>query len=184
MSKVGRRPIDITDLQVDVKDKEIHFKGKKTSGVYTLPSELMAEVKEKQLFIIPKENLSKKSLRELNRIWGLHRALLANQLKGATQEFEKKIEITGLGYKATKQGDKLVFSLGYSHKIDFPLPKNVTVDIDKTGQKLLFKSTDKGVVGLVCSKIRTLRKPEPYKGTGIKVGGEVIVRKAGKTKTS
>jgi len=184
MSKVGRKPIDITDLQVDVKEKEIHYKGKKTSGLYILPAEIKAEIKEKELYLMPEENLSKKGLREVNRIWGLHRALLANELKGATKEFEKKVEIIGLGYKAVKQGDKLVFSLGYSHKIDFPLPKNVTVDIDKTGQKLLFKSSDKCLVGRVCSEIRTLRKPEPYKGTGIRVDGEIIVRKAGKTKTS
>jgi len=92
--------------------------------------------------------------------------------------------ITGLGFKAVVSGKNLMFSLGYSHKIDFPLPEGVTVDIDKTGQLLTVKSTDKLTTGQVASDIRALRETEPYKGTGIKLEDDIIIRKAGKAKSS
>jgi large subunit ribosomal protein L6 len=114
----------------------------------------------------------------------MHRALLANKVKGAETGFEKKIKIVGLGYKAQLAGKKLTFSLGYSHKIDYELPEGVDVKLDKTGQNLVFSSSNKLLLGDVCSHIRKLRPPEPYKGTGIIVGDEVIIRKAGKTKAA
>lgn len=184
MSKIGRKSIDISGIQVDVKGQEVHFKGAKNAGVYTLPVSLVARVENNILSLAPQEGQSGSS-RFVKSDWGLHRALLANKMQGASTGFEKNIQIIGLGYKATKSGDKkLVFALGYSHKIDFDIPDGVSVDIDKTGQKLIVKSVDKELVGHVCSKIRSLRKPEPYKGTGIRVGDEVIARKAGKTKAS
>lgn len=127
---------------------------------------------------------SKHSLRGVSRIWGLNRALLFNMIHGAEKPFEKKLEINGLGFKAVAAGSKVTFTLGFSHKIDFNLPESVSIEIDKTGQKLVLKSTNKELLGLVCSKIRALREPEPYKGTGIKYAEEVIARKAGKTKSS
>lgn len=181
MSKIGRKPIDIGNVQVEVKGQEVHYKGPKSSGIYVLPDVLTAKVEDKNLLLQPRENV-KMSIREVNRVWGLSRALLANKIKGAAHEFEKKIQIIGLGYKAALSGNKLVFSLGYSHKIDFDLPKSVSVDIDKSGQNVTFKSSDKELVGLVCSKVKALRLPEPYKGTGIKLAEEVILRKAGKAK--
>ena len=183
MSKIGRKPIDIGNVQVEIKGQEVHYKGPKSSGIYVLPDVLTAKIEDKHLVLETRKDV-KMPLRELNRIWGLHRALLSNKIKGAGHEFEKKIQIIGLGYKAISSGNKLVFSLGYSHKIDFELPKSVSVDIDKTGQNLTFKSSDKELVGHVCSKVKALRLPEPYKGTGIKFADEVIHRKAGKAKAS
>lgn len=185
MSKIGRKPIDIQGVQVEIKGQELHYKGKKASGVHVLPDFLKVDVKDNVLVITAK-NASDKSMssREVNKEWGLNRALLFNKIKGAQAEFEKQVQITGLGFKAAVSGSKVVFSLGYSHKIDFNLPESVTLEVDKSGQKLLFKSSNKELVGLVCSKVRSLRAPEPYKGTGIRVGDEVIVRKAGKTKAS
>ncbi|MDP3889422.1 MAG: 50S ribosomal protein L6 [bacterium] len=180
MSKIGRKPIDISGVKIEVKNQEIHFKGSKNSGVFVLPEELGIELSgEKSLKIVGKQKS-----REVNRVWGLQRALLANKIKGATTEFVKELEIIGLGFKATKAGSNLVFSLGYSHKIDFELPKEVTIDIDKTGQKLTLKSFDKELLGKVCSQIKSLRLPEPYKGTGIKLKEETLRRKAGKTKAA
>lgn len=92
------------------------------------------------------------------------------------------MRINGLGFKAVSVGDKLQFSLGFSHKLDFSLPTGVSVEIDKTGQVLLLKAADKEILGHVCSKIRALRPPEPYKGTGVQRADEVIRRKVGKTK--
>jgi large subunit ribosomal protein L6 len=180
MSKIGRKPIDISGIKVEVKGQEIHFKGPKHSGIYVVPKELGIELlDEKSLKLI-----GKKKSRDLNRVWGLNRALLANKIKGAKTDFVKELEIIGLGFKATKSGSKLVFSLGYSHKINVELPKEVTVDIDKTGQKLTFKSYDKELLGKVCSHIKALRLPEPYKGTGIKFKEETLRRKAGKAKAA
>ena len=123
---------------------------------------------------------------DINRVWGLHRALLQMNIKGCRCKILKKmIQINGLGFKAAVSGKKLFSHLGYSHKIDFDLPKDVSLEIDKTGQRLVFRSSDKDLVGHVCSDVRALRPPEPYKGTGIKISiHEVIARKAGKTKAA
>lgn len=179
MSKIGRKPIPLHDVQAQVQDKEVHYKGKHGSGIHELPKELTAEVKEGKLYISAVKDTS-----DTNRLWGLHRALLANEIAGVSKGFEKKLEITGLGYKGVVSGNKIVFSLGYSHKIDFPLPEGITVEIDKTGQNIKVKGYDKELVGLVSSRIRSLREPEPYKGTGIKYAKETIIKKAGKTKSA
>lgn len=185
MSKIGRKPIALDKVQVDVKGQEVHYKGPNSSGIHELPVQLIARVEDGFLLLeLKSENDKKLTRRELNRIWGLHRALLSNKIHGANTDFEENIQIVGLGYKAVQSGDKLVFSLGYSHKIDFPLPKGVAVVIDKSGQKLAFKSADKELVGHVCSMVKSLRPPEPYKGTGVKLATDVIARKAGKAKSS
>ena len=179
MSKIGRKPIDIGSVQIEIKDHEVHYKGKKASGIHIIPDLLQVQLDDKRIALTPARKTN-----ETNMVWGLHRALLANKIKGADLGFERQIRIVGLGYKAVATGSKLQLSLGYSHKIDFELPQEVTVDIDKTGQLLTFKSFDKIILGLVCSKIRALRVPEPYKGTGIMYVGEVILRKAGKAKSA
>lgn len=188
MSKIGRKPIDISGLQVEIKGQEVHYKGKKGSNVVVIPDVLHAELKDSVIRLLPNKNrsLSVQEMRDLNRIWGLERALLANKLMGAKQEFELQLNINGLGYKATASGsNKLIFSLGYSHRIDFELPKGVTADIDqKTGQRITLKSTNNALLGQVGSRIRDLKKMEPYKGTGVKFSDEVIFRKAGKTKSA
>lgn len=179
MSKIGRRPINTKDVQIDIKGHEIHFKGKKSSGVYVLAPELKVSMTNDNLVLTSDIRSA-----DINRIWGLNRALLANNIHGAQHGFEQKIIINGLGFKATLSGTKLVFSLGYSHKIDLELPKGIAVEIDKTGQIVTVKGSDKMLVGQVCSYIRALRPPEPYKGTGIKLEHEVLLRKAGKTKSA
>jgi large subunit ribosomal protein L6 len=117
-------------------------------------------------------------------LWGLHRALIFNKIKGLNVGFACTVNITGLGFKAVVSGDKITFSLGFSHKIVYQIPKGITVEVDKTGQNLTVKGVDKKEVGQVCSEIRALRPPEPYKGTGIKLATENIIRKAGKTKAA
>ena len=179
MSKIGRKAIDINNVKVDIKGNEVHYKGPKNSGVYVLPEVLTAQIDDKSLILTTKEKSN-----DVNRVWGLHRALLANCITGASTGFEKQVLIEGLGYKAVLTANKVVFSLGYSHKIDFELPQGVSLELDKTGQKLMFRSFDKALLGHVCSKVRALRPPEPYKGTGVRLASEVIVRKAGKTKAS
>ena len=183
MSKIGRKPIDISNVQVDVKGSEVSYKGANSSGQYFLPELFEAKIAAKKLTLVPNAKMAESlKSRDLNCVWGMHRALLANAIVGSKNEFEKLIEINGLGYKVVQSGVNLVFTLGYSHKIDFKLPKKVSVSIDRSGQKLTVKSSDRELLGKVCDKICSLRRPEPYKGTGIKLSTEHIIRKAGKTK--
>lgn len=181
MSKIGRKPILLKDVKAEVKGNVIHYTGKISSGQYTLPELLSAEINDGKLFLIPAQK-AKGASHDLNRVWGLHRALLANEIGGTQADFEKEVQIIGLGYKAVQTGNKLTFSLGYSHKKDLELPQDVTVKVDKTGQKLIFCSANKQKLGQICGLVKALRATEPYKGTGIKLSTEEIIRKAGKTK--
>ena len=176
MSKIGRKPIEIGDVRVELKGQEIHYTGKQAKGVHVLPPLLKADLAEKVLTISAARQTT-----DTNRLWGLHRALVSNKIVGADKGFEKQVNIVGLGFKAIKAKDGLEFSLGFSHKIAFPLPAGVTVDIDKTGQILMVKSADKEALGLTCSRMCELRPVEPYKGTGIHRAGDHIRRKAGKS---
>lgn len=177
MSKIGRRPIDVKDVKVELKGSEVSYHGKNSSGVHILPYFLQATLQDGFLKLDMTGNP-----RQNKKFWGLHRALLANKIFGATKNFEKKLMIKGLGFKAELTGRNIKFSLGYSHKIDFALPDNVSFVVDKTGQNLTLQSFDKELLGKVCDQIRSFRPPEPYKGTGIRYENEVIIRKAGKTK--
>jgi len=182
MSKIGRKPINLADVQVTVKNNEIQYKGKNHSGVYYLPADLQARVVEGKLFIEPKTGARETGRSVTSNVWGLHRALIANALQGAAQNFERRVEINGLGFKAAVTGEKVQFTLGYTHKIMVDLPKEVKLVVDKTGQKLTFTSFDKAKLGQICAFVRSLRPPEPYKGTGIKYAEEIIRKKAGKAK--
>lgn len=177
MSKIGRRPISVKGLQVTVDGNTMTYKGPKSFGSHVVPDILSLTIENDQLVVTTELRTI-----EAKRMWGLHRALIANALKGASVGFERSLRIVGLGYKAVAKGKDIEFSLGFSHKVPFEMPQEVSVEIDKTGQKLTLKSSNKEILGLVCSKIRSLRPPEPYKGTGIQYDGEVILRKAGKTK--
>ena len=181
MSKIGRKPIKLKNIKVELQGQEIHYKAPKESGVYVLPSLLTVRLSEdkNELFIEAKKGVKD---RDLNRLWGLHRALIANKIYGLSDGFERQLIITGLGFKALISGSKVQFALGYSHKINFVLPQGVVMETDKTGQKLTLRSHDKALLGQVSSYIRSLRKTEPYKGTGIKFENEIIFRKAGKAK--
>lgn len=185
MSKIGRKPIDIGNATVTIEGQEIKYKGIRHAGSHLISPLLTGTVEGKQLKIVPSElGLRRQYRNDINREWGLHRALLANAIKGAQVDFEKNVHITGLGFKATLSGSKVVFSLGYTHKIDYVLPKGVTLEVDKTGQRLVFRSYDKALLGQVCAQVKSFRPTEPYKGTGIKLAEEVIIRKAGKTKSA
>lgn len=187
MSKIGRKPIDVSKVQVEISGQKIKLKGVGGTVVVDLPSLLKATLKDKQLIIEPGVDPKKQNhtiQQQVKRLWGLYRALLSNYVSGLIKPFESELHINGLGFKASLSGKSLTFTLGYSHNIDFYLPENVTVEVDKTGQRLLVKSINKESVGKVCSEIKRLRMPEPYKGTGIKLGKETLFRKPGKTKAA
>jgi len=187
MSKIGRKPIDISKIQVSESGSKLILKNSTESVSLNIPDGLKIRIADKKLFLEPRVNLNTVDhtiKREINQVWGLYRALINNHVQGLTKPFEYELHINGLGFKAALSGRSLTFALGYSHKINFPLPQGVTVTVDKTEQRLLVKSVDKEAVGKVCSDIKALRPVEPYKGTGIKLAKEVILRKAGKTKSS
>ena len=179
MSNIGRKPIDLGSVAVEVKGSEVHYKGKQASGVYILPLFLDAKKLDNKLKL---EFKSTDQQQRLKKFWGMHRALLANLIKGAESVFEKNLEINGLGFKASLAGKKVTLALGYTHKIDLTLPDGISLEIDKTGQKLKFKGINKELLGKVCDTIRSFRAPEPYKGTGIRLENEKIIRKVGKAK--
>jgi large subunit ribosomal protein L6 len=115
---------------------------------------------------------------------GLYRSLISNMVKGVTEGYSKKLELVGVGYKASNQGNTLDLALGYSHNIIFDIPKELSVKTEQEKGKnpmIILESIDKQLLGQVCAKIRSLRKPEPYKGKGVKFEGEVLRRKAGKS---
>jgi large subunit ribosomal protein L6 len=177
MSKIGRKPITFTTAKIQVQGNVVTIAGQKVNFKHELPAGIVATLQDKTVRLSAEENT-----RQSRILWGLHRALIANKIKGAETGFEQKLTIVGLGFKAQAAGKKLTFTLGYTHKIDYELPNEVTVEIDKTGQLLMVRSADKFILGNVCDAIRSFRPPEPYKGTGIIRDGEVVLRKAGKTK--
>lgn len=179
MSKIGRKPIALTVATIQVSGNTVQVNGPKLNVSHELPEELVLTQEGKTLLLTVKENTRKNRM-----LWGLHRALLANKVQGVETGFQQIVRIVGLGFKGQLTGRKLVFALGYSHKVDYTLPEGVDVEVDKTGQVLVFKSADKFQLGNACDAVRSLRPPEPYKGTGIILDGEVIRRKAGKTKSS
>ena len=178
MSKIGKRPIKITSAKVTVDGKKVTIDGPKGKFLHELSGEVKA-VLENDVLRLEIEN----DTRHNRMMWGLNRALLANKIQGVEQGFEQKITIVGLGYKAVISGKKIVFTLGYTNKIEYEVPEGVVVEVEKSGQKLVVKSADKFLLGNVCDAIRSFRKPEPYKGTGIIRENDVIIRKAGKTKS-
>jgi large subunit ribosomal protein L6 len=177
MSRIGKQPITIPNgVTVTVNQNHITVKGPKGELKTDLHPNIKAKVTENVL-TVERPN-DQKMNRELH---GLFRNLLNNMIKGVTSGFEKKLEILGVGYRANLQGKKLVLSLGFSHNIDFIPPEGVIITIDQEKKNILtISGISKQMVGEVAAKIRSYRKPEPYKGKGIRYLGEHIQIKAGK----
>jgi len=175
MSRVGKKPIPISDkVKVSIKDRHVAVEGPK--GKLELDVDPLITVKkEDNDIIVTRPNDARR-----NRAFhGLMRALIANMVRGVSEGFEKKLEIQGVGYRAVAQGKALNFQLGYSHPILFEPPEGVDLSIDRS--IVTVSGIDKQAVGQVAAQIRGLRKPEPYKGKGIRYVGEHVRRKAGKT---
>lgn len=181
MSRIGKLPIQIpSDVEVTVKDGQIIVKGPKGTLTFN-PNPLMTVKVEGQNVIV-----QRKSDEVLDRsLHGLTRTLIANMIIGITKGYFKQLEIQGVGYRVQLQGKNLEFALGFSHPIKFNTPPGITVEIDKEKKNIITVSgCDKALVGQVAANIHALKKPEPYKGKGIKYVGEVIRRKAGKAATT
>ena len=181
MSRIGKNPVTITNgVNVIVgADNVITVKGPKGELKQSIDRDIKVEVKgDKIEFVRPTDQIRHKAMH------GLYRSLVSNMVQGVTEGYVKKLELVGVGYKASNQGNLLDLSLGYSHNIVFEIPKELKVATAQEKGKnpiITLESVDKQLLGQVAAKIRSLRKPEPYKGKGVKFEGEVLRRKAGKS---
>jgi large subunit ribosomal protein L6 len=177
MSRIGKKPISIPkDVKIGIKDNIITVTGPKGELSRNIIPGINIQIENDHL-ILSVDSLTK----ELNSFHGLFRMLIANMVAGVSKGFEKVLEIVGVGYRAELSGRTATLHLGYSHPVLFELPIGVEANIDKT--KITLMSIDRELLGQTAAKIRGFRKPEPYKGKGIRNAGEVIKLKAGKTGT-
>ncbi|HIU67271.1 MAG TPA: 50S ribosomal protein L6 [Candidatus Caccomorpha excrementavium] len=177
MSRIGRMPIAIpAGVTVDVaENNKVVVKGPKGTLERVLPSEMTIQVEDGHV-VVSRPN----DLKKMKSLHGLTRTLIANMVTGVTQGYEKVLEINGVGYRAAKQGKELTLTLGYSHPVIMVDPEGIETILD--GQnKITVRGIDKEKVGQFAAEIRDKRRPEPYKGKGIKYADEVIRRKVGKT---
>lgn len=174
MSKIGKKPIIIPEgVKVQIADDYLEFAGENaTLRIGILPGIAVYE-KDNQLVFEPKNNS-----RQTRANWGTMRALAFNALQGSMRDFVKELKIEGIGYRAAVEGDYLVLNVGFSHPVKFHLPPGIKASVEKNIIKI--SGADKFLVGETASRIRKIKKPEPYKGTGIMYSDEVIRRKAGK----
>lgn len=180
MSRIGKSPIALPKgVDVKVSNGVVTVKGTKGELVQKVDADISVAVEEGNIVVSrPTDQKRHKALH------GLYRALIANMVKGVSEGYKTEQELVGVGYRASNKGQMLELALGYSHNIAFEIPKEVKVTTQsEKGQnpKVILESADKQLLGMVASKIRSLRKPEPYKGKGIKFTGEVLRRKAGKS---
>ena len=181
MSRIGKKPVAIpAGVTVTVtSDNTVVVKGPKGQLEQNIDRDINLEVKEGQVLVSrPTDQIRHRAMH------GLYRALVGNMVTGVTEGFKKELELVGVGYKASNQGNLLDLSLGYSHNIIIDIPKELKVTTTQEkgdNPRIFLESIDKQLLGQVAAKIRSLRKPEPYKGKGVKYKGEYIRRKAGKS---
>ena len=176
MSRIGKKPISLPkDVEFKMEGNVVTIKGAKGSLTQEIPSDITVELEDGQLMVSrPSDNKQHRAFH------GLSRALIANMVEGVTNGFEKKLELVGVGYRAQMQGSKLVLSIGFSHPVEIEAPEGIQFEVPAV-TKITVKGIDKQLVGNTAAHIRAIRKPEPYKGKGIKYENETIRRKAGKS---
>ena len=180
MSRIGKLPISIpAGVTVSIKDNVVTVKGPKGELVQGVNPDITVEVKDGEITLTrPTDEGAHRSMH------GLYRSLINNMVTGVSQGYKKQLELVGVGYRVSNQGQVLEFSLGFTHNIFMQLPDEIKVETKSERNQnplVILESCDKQLIGQVCAKIRSFRKPEPYKGKGIKFTGEQIRRKAGKS---
>jgi large subunit ribosomal protein L6 len=175
MSRIGKKPIPIPDkVKIDVKEGRVVVSGPKGSVSNPIPPGITFEQKEKQLLALRLDDTGQQ-----RAFHGLARALVANAVKGVTDGFTRELEIVGVGFRAEARKNSVVFTLGFSHPIEYPIPPGISISVDKQ-TRLMVSGVDRQQVGQVAANIRSLKKPDPYKNKGIRYAGEVLKKKAGK----
>ena len=177
MSRIGKKPIEIPQgVTAKVEDSVIVITGPKGTLKQSLHPLVKVEQTEKELNIVPTK--AEKEDKRVNAFWGLFRSLIQNMVVGVTAGFEKQLEMHGVGYKAEAKGQKLILHVGFSHPVEFVLPAGIEGAVVKN--VITLKGIDKQLLGETAASIRRIKEPEPYKGKGIRYGGEVIKLKEGK----
>jgi large subunit ribosomal protein L6 len=177
MSRVGKKPVAIpAGVTASVEGQVVKVKGPKGALSLVLHDDVEAKVDKSEVKVDPRGD-SKRA----RAMWGTYRSLLANVMEGVTKGFERRLEITGVGYRAAVQGKNLQVQLGYSHDIVYPIPEGITIATPRPTE-IVVSGIDGQKVGHVAAEIRAFRKPEPYKGKGVKYAGEFVFRKEGKKK--
>ncbi|GEP07131.1 50S ribosomal protein L6 [Methylobacterium oxalidis] len=177
MSRVGKKPVSVpSGVTATVNGQTVKMKGSKGELQFVVPSLVNVALDNGAITVEPK-NQSK----EARSLWGTSRAQVANLVEGVAKGFEKRLEITGVGYRAAMAGKALKLSLGYSHDIEYEIPAGITITTPKPTE-IVIAGIDRQRVGQVAAEIRDYRGPEPYKGKGVKYAGEFIFRKEGKKK--
>ena len=175
MSRIGKKPIPLPDkVKVDIKPGSIVVTGPKGSVTNPIPPGITFQQKDKQVLAVRQDDSGPQKAYH-----GLARALVANAVKGVTEGFRKELEIVGVGFRAESKKNSVVFTLGFSHPIEYPLPPGINITVDKQ-TRLVVAGVDRQQVGQVAANIRSLRKPDPYKNKGIRYVGEMLKKKAGK----
>ena len=176
MSRIGKKPIPVPDgVEINIEGNVITVKGPRGRLTRELPSSI-AVVREDNVLLVkrPSDDRVHRSLH------GLVRTLVANMVEGVTKGYERVLELSGVGYRASKQGQKLVLALGYSHPVEIDPGEGIEIEVP-TPTRIVVRGADKEKVGALAAEIRSWREPEPYKGKGVRYEGEKIRRKAGKT---
>ena len=177
MSRIGKKPVSIPgSVTAAVNGQEVKVKGPKGELKHVLVDDIIAKLDNGGIAVTMREDTP-----NARAMWGMSRTLVANLIAGVTEGFTKKLEITGVGYRAALQGKNLQIALGYSHDVAYPIPQGIQVICPKPTE-IVITGIDKQKVGQVAAEIRRFRPPEPYKGKGIKYAGEFILRKEGKKK--
>ena len=177
MSRIGKKPVELPKgVTAEVKGQVIEVKGPKGTRSFTATDDVTLSVDGGNVAIAPR-GMSKRARQQ----WGLTRSMVANLVTGVSEGFKKELEIQGVGYRAQMQGKTLKLQLGYSHDVDFETPEGVTITAPKQTE-IVVEGIDQQVVGQVAANIREWRRPEPYKGKGIRYKGEEVFRKEGKKK--
>lgn len=178
MSRIGKKPIAIPDgVSIKIAGGVAEIKGPKGSLTLCPPHGISVLEKEKEIVVVPDYES-----RETKKLWGTVRALIANMVEGVTKGYEKRLEVEGVGFRANLSGKNLELALGFSHPVKVPAPEGIEFRVEKNA--IIVSGISKELVGRVAAEIRALKKPEPYKGKGIRYAGEIIRRKAGKKATA
>jgi len=177
MSRIGKKPVTIPGgVTARVNGQEVAVKGPKGELKHVLVDALVAKLENNELEVAMREDT-----KEARAMWGMSRTMVASLITGVTEGFTKKLEITGVGYRAAVQGQNVQLQLGYSHDVAHPIPQGIQVVCPKPTE-IVITGIDKQKVGQVAAELRRYRPPEPYKGKGVRYAGEYILRKEGKKK--
>ena len=175
MSRIGKKPVTLpSGVTASLSGQTVEIKGPKGARIFSATDDVSIVIEEDKISVVPRGN-SKRARQQ----WGMSRTMIANLVKGVSEGFKKELEITGVGYRAQMQGNVLKLNLGLSHDVDYTAPEGITITAPKQTE-IVVEGIDQQAVGQVAAEIREWRKPEPYKGKGIRYKGEFIFRKVGK----